>query len=61
VRGTPLRSAAIVFETEEKDWNQEFQSILDRKDTYEKYYDLASLAHDFVYAAKTYGKVSSAI
>lgn len=40
-----------------KDWNKEFQEILAQPDSREKYRTLQELGHDFVYAAKTYGKI----
>ena len=40
-----------------KDWNKEFQSILSTEESLEKYTSLQKLGHDFVYAAKTYGKI----
>lgn len=39
------------------DWTGEFQKILCMEDAKEKYLALYSLANDFVYAAKTYGKI----
>jgi hypothetical protein len=38
-------------------WNTQFQRIMAMKDHVEKYEKLRHLAHDFVYAAQTYGKI----
>ena len=40
-----------------KDWNSEFQTLLAQKDCEAKYRALYSLAHDFCYSAKIYGKI----
>lgn len=42
-----------------KDWNEEFQSILQVGDRL-KYRKLANLSHDFVNVARTYGELVSA-
>ncbi|PRP79299.1 ABC transporter B family member 11-like [Planoprotostelium fungivorum] len=41
----------------QRDWNAEYQSILDMPDSKIKYRKLKSLATDFVYAAETYGRI----
>ncbi|EFA86726.1 hypothetical protein PPL_00531 [Heterostelium album PN500] len=38
-------------------WNSEFQRILEMDDSLEKFERLASLEHDFVYAAESYGRI----
>ena len=40
-----------------KDWNAEFQEILGQMESPGKYQALHDLGHDFVHAAKTYGKI----
>eukprot|EP01121_Diplochlamys_sp_Union-15-3_P013069 TRINITY_DN400_c0_g2_i1.p1 TRINITY_DN400_c0_g2~~TRINITY_DN400_c0_g2_i1.p1 ORF type:complete len:533 (+),score=143.20 TRINITY_DN400_c0_g2_i1:106-1599(+) len=38
-------------------WTYRFQTILDKKDSFEKFHELCRLAHEFVFVAETYGKV----
>jgi hypothetical protein len=38
-----------------KNWNHEFQALLDQSDSKEKFEKIRDLASDFVYCAKTYG------
>jgi len=40
-----------------RDWNSEFQSLLERKDSIEKFTKLRQLASDFAWTAKTYGRI----
>ncbi|ELR11467.1 uncharacterized protein ACA1_122080 [Acanthamoeba castellanii str. Neff] len=40
-----------------KNWNTDFQHLLDMPPSAEKFTKLARLAHDFVFAAETYGKI----
>jgi hypothetical protein len=37
-----------------RDWNGEFQALLQRPDSFEKFRQLANLSHDFVNVARTY-------
>lgn len=39
------------------DWNEDFQSLLRLPDSFSKYRELSSLYRDFIYAAKTYGRI----
>ncbi len=39
-------------DTLERDWNGEYQGLLSREDSYDKYKALSNLAQDFVYASK---------
>jgi hypothetical protein len=41
-------------DTLERDWNGEYQGLLSREDSYDKYKALSNLAQDFVYASKVY-------
>eukprot|EP01117_Protostelium_nocturnum_P004713 TRINITY_DN1709_c0_g1_i1.p1 TRINITY_DN1709_c0_g1~~TRINITY_DN1709_c0_g1_i1.p1 ORF type:complete len:1608 (-),score=618.00 TRINITY_DN1709_c0_g1_i1:52-4875(-) len=41
----------------ERDWNDEYQSILEMEDSKDKFESLKGLASDFVYAAETYGRI----
>eukprot|EP01122_Echinamoeba_exundans_P007904 TRINITY_DN2521_c0_g1_i1.p1 TRINITY_DN2521_c0_g1~~TRINITY_DN2521_c0_g1_i1.p1 ORF type:complete len:1209 (+),score=237.81 TRINITY_DN2521_c0_g1_i1:47-3628(+) len=41
----------------QKNWNREFQDLLARPDSEEKYSSLSRLANEFVFVAQTYGKV----
>jgi hypothetical protein len=41
----------------QKNWNREFQDLLVRPDSEEKYSALSRLANEFVFVAQTYGKV----
>ena len=41
----------------DRKWNREFQEILELSDEKIKYEKLSELSRDFVYCAKTYGKV----
>lgn len=41
----------------QKNWNLEFQALLTRPDSEEKYAALSRLANEFVFVAETYGKV----
>lgn len=36
----------------ERDWNSEYQVLLSKEDSYDKYKALSNLAQDFVYASK---------
>ncbi|GAM27028.1 hypothetical protein SAMD00019534_102030 [Acytostelium subglobosum LB1] len=38
-------------------WNSEFQNLLEMDDSLDKFERLASLEHDFVYAAEAYGRI----
>jgi Clustered mitochondria len=40
-----------------RDWNDEFQRALDMKEDRAKYAKLSQLANDFLYCAKSYGKI----
>lgn len=40
-----------------RNWNNEFQSLLDKEPTRERTIALRDLAHDFVHASKKYGKI----
>eukprot|EP01119_Soliformovum_irregulare_P018159 TRINITY_DN5508_c0_g1_i4.p1 TRINITY_DN5508_c0_g1~~TRINITY_DN5508_c0_g1_i4.p1 ORF type:complete len:1482 (-),score=512.19 TRINITY_DN5508_c0_g1_i4:32-3964(-) len=40
-----------------RNWNKEFQILLEMEDRKEKFSRLANLEHDFVYAALTYGRI----
>jgi hypothetical protein len=50
-------SADSSANSNKKDWNREFQNLLSQEDSEAKFRDLYHLAHDFVYAAKTYAKI----
>jgi hypothetical protein len=39
-----------------RDWNVDFQDLLDQDDSLEKFTSLRSLAEDFIYVAEMYGK-----
>ena len=41
----------------DRNWNSEFQSLLDQEPSRERTIALRDLAHDFVHAAKKYGKI----
>lgn len=60
-RNTILKQAAVSAlnsaSVEKKDWNAEFQDLLAQEDSEMKFRDLYHLAHDFVYAAKSYAKI----
>lgn len=40
-----------------KDWNGQFQELIDQPDSFGKFRSLTQLAHDFVYAATSYAKI----
>ena len=40
-----------------RNWNEEFQQLVELPDSRIKFLGLRNLAHDFVYAAETYGKI----
>ena len=40
-----------------RDWNKEYQELLEQSESVEKFKKLSQLAHDFVYAATTYAKI----
>lgn len=40
----------------EKDWNKEFQQLLEEPDIRKRYSGLESLSRDFIYVAETYGR-----
>jgi hypothetical protein len=40
-----------------KDWNEDFQQLLQTEDNYDKFVNLGQLAQEFVYTAQTYGRV----
>lgn len=42
---------------DQKNWNKDFQTLLAQENSLEKFNQLFHLAHDFVYAARTYAKV----
>jgi hypothetical protein len=44
-------------EYQKKDWNKNFQSILDEEESESKYQRLSQIAHEFIFVAETYGKV----
>lgn len=39
-----------------RDWNAEFQDLLDMDDSLEKFTALRCLAEDFIYVAEMYGR-----
>ena len=41
----------------DRNWNEEFQKMNEEKHSPSKFERLSQLAHDFVYAAKLYGKI----
>lgn len=54
----PRASAPVTSdETFAFDWNGEFQRIVALPDSYDKYQQLSALYRDFIYAAKTYGRI----
>lgn len=40
-----------------RDWNAEFQTLLDTDDSLEKFTALGCLAEDFIYVAEMYGRI----
>jgi hypothetical protein len=45
------------LKVDQKNWNKDFQTLLAQENSLEKFNQLFHLAHDFVYAARTYAKV----
>jgi len=40
-----------------RNWNSEFQTLMDQEDSYEKFLQLSQLAQDFGYSAEALGKI----
>lgn len=46
------RDIDLQVDSLERDWNEEYQFLLAKEESYEKYKALSNLAQDFVYASK---------
>ena len=52
-----MRREQPLLNPHHRNWNQEYQNLLETPDSVHKFKELAHLAHDFVYAATTYAKI----